>query len=544
MRKVVNIGLMLLLSHYLILASADEFLSGDVAPRQNIDGSFNIADVLIANRLILGIEEPTELERLVLDVAPLGDPDGVLNAGDLVVLQRAMLGHVELPNIIVNRPLVTIMSPANNFITADELISVYGTVDKQANIELNSITVAQNSDLTFSYDLNLVEGLNSFTVSATDVYGLMGSSNLVVYKNAYHTTNINYSLIAITNNSDTLSIEGQAGSAESNSTVYVAVNDNVYTAMANSDGSFTLTALVNSGDVVEIYQSDVSSIDSVRAQYVVGDDVQIYSPLDDYVTEMSRTSVVGEIPDNGIINHGVTVNGKKSCIYDDMYYLAGYPLSSGVNQLDVVYNQRSGVTSTKSISITRNNNNNLFLGANIYCGVTPLEVEFNYEYDSSVSDLHIDFNDDGIIDYRASSEGSLPVYTYSMPGVHMVNAWFIGADGSQRHTDLPVVVYDTDVVDSMYQTIWSRVVGGLNDNNRDLALSFLSQESHGIYAPLFDLMLSHNPLYLNDMTPPERVSVGSDIAKFVSVRKDGAVNSTFIINYKRNNNGIWYIDSF
>lgn len=64
----------------------------------NGDGVVNAADVLLAQRIILGTLAPTADQLVHGDVAPLiggvPSPDGQINAGDLVVIQRKALGLV------------------------------------------------------------------------------------------------------------------------------------------------------------------------------------------------------------------------------------------------------------------------------------------------------------------------------------------------------------------------------------------------------------------------------------------------------------------
>jgi YD repeat-containing protein len=62
----------------------------------NADGIVNIADILLLQRIVLGLRTPSANEAIRGDVAPLvnGAPasDGQLNAGDLVVLHRRVIG--------------------------------------------------------------------------------------------------------------------------------------------------------------------------------------------------------------------------------------------------------------------------------------------------------------------------------------------------------------------------------------------------------------------------------------------------------------------
>jgi hypothetical protein len=67
------------------------FGDGDLAPYGAPDGHLNAADVLIAQKIVLGLVAPTALDRSHGDVYPPGAPDGVIDMSDLVLITRMML---------------------------------------------------------------------------------------------------------------------------------------------------------------------------------------------------------------------------------------------------------------------------------------------------------------------------------------------------------------------------------------------------------------------------------------------------------------------
>jgi len=62
--------------------------TGDV----NGDGNVDLADVILAQRIALGLITPTAEQKAAADVAPLGDPDGVIDAADVALILRRALG--------------------------------------------------------------------------------------------------------------------------------------------------------------------------------------------------------------------------------------------------------------------------------------------------------------------------------------------------------------------------------------------------------------------------------------------------------------------
>ena len=74
--------------------SITPFVPGDLTG----DGIVNVADLVIAERIILGHLTPTTIQIYALDVGPvvngISQPDGMLSVGDVLLLTRKVLGQV------------------------------------------------------------------------------------------------------------------------------------------------------------------------------------------------------------------------------------------------------------------------------------------------------------------------------------------------------------------------------------------------------------------------------------------------------------------
>lgn len=64
------------------------FNNGDLAPLGSPDGKINAADYLIAQRIVLGEIDATEMELSHGDLYPPGSPDGQINTSDLILLLK------------------------------------------------------------------------------------------------------------------------------------------------------------------------------------------------------------------------------------------------------------------------------------------------------------------------------------------------------------------------------------------------------------------------------------------------------------------------
>ncbi len=66
---------------------------GDVAPLGNHDGIIDLADVLILQKMALGMITPNDVQLSHGDVAPVGALDGIIDALDVLQLQKSLLNN-------------------------------------------------------------------------------------------------------------------------------------------------------------------------------------------------------------------------------------------------------------------------------------------------------------------------------------------------------------------------------------------------------------------------------------------------------------------
>jgi subtilisin family serine protease len=64
------------------------FNDGDLAPLGVPDGNINVADVVVGQRIALGLIIPSTLELAHGDLYPPGLPDGIINLQDMILLQK------------------------------------------------------------------------------------------------------------------------------------------------------------------------------------------------------------------------------------------------------------------------------------------------------------------------------------------------------------------------------------------------------------------------------------------------------------------------
>lgn len=67
------------------------YADGDLAPLGAPDGNINVADYVLARRILHGSLPVTNLALSHADIYPLGAPDGLIDMSDLLVLEKMIL---------------------------------------------------------------------------------------------------------------------------------------------------------------------------------------------------------------------------------------------------------------------------------------------------------------------------------------------------------------------------------------------------------------------------------------------------------------------
>ncbi len=514
------------------LCLAIDYLPGDIAPRGAPDGVINVADVLVLNRIILDPTiVPTELEKLVADMAPVGAPDDIINVADVLVLNRIMSGDITLPVISILPPVITIDSPINGAILTSSEVNVTGSVDKSSIIEINGIEIPIDLNFQFSTVVNLREGDNHLIIQATDIYGHQTAESVLVTSNRYISLPPNPVKIQITNNSDQTTVQGSAGAVEPGAEVIVRVNGiSVYSTQADETGAFSILVTASSSDRIEIFQRDSSSVVSDSLVYVVGSGIQILEPAYSDTTEQYINVVA--LHDELLIDSGVMINDQHPCSYGTYSILNNHLLSDGDNNINVDLSHRDGTNATATTSVQKNINSDVYyFGADSYCSIGSSSVSFIADASNVFSDLHIDYDDDGRIDYKSSEASDGPTHIFSELGVHRVNAWFILSDGSQIKRSLYIVINSKEQLNGALSQIWVSFRDSLLQANVDSAATYVSPDSLGLYQSTFNVLSPHMASVFSNMTLPKIVTSDENAVSTILVRSRENTNKIFFINY-------------
>lgn len=183
------------------------------------------------------------------------------NSFDFLAVDRAGNSASETRVVTLDTlPLeVSILSPAPVSVTNQPVLTVTGQVSKLVDLIVNGQAVTQATDFSFAADVNLLEGLNTIELIATDSNGDSETLTLQVTLDATAPTSPDLTLISRMMPLDgQISIEGAPASVEPGSLVNITnpINNEVEIVVASADGTFAAQIAVNQNEAVQLLTKD------------------------------------------------------------------------------------------------------------------------------------------------------------------------------------------------------------------------------------------------------------------------------------------------
>ncbi|MGH8582481.1 MAG: Ig-like domain-containing protein [Gammaproteobacteria bacterium] len=170
-------------------------------------------------------------------------------------------------------PAITLDLPSEGVVTNQANFTLAGQLSESASLSLNGAPLPVDSALHFSQTVILTEGLNTYTLTATDAAGNTGTATARVTLDAVPPLAPDPSQIQVTApEAGTVTVTGAAGSVEPKA-IAIITNTRTgesITVTANSDGSFSAQIAAQAGDVLEIRLLDAAGNQSEIRSFSVG----------------------------------------------------------------------------------------------------------------------------------------------------------------------------------------------------------------------------------------------------------------------------------
>ena len=333
----------------------------------NADGVVNVADRVISINCFRAayLGNPLPPECPAVDPHPEGGGDGDWDVQDMAEV-AANLGQTFAIGD-TTPPLVAITSPVAGQTLASSPVDIEGTVDDSyASIALEvangggTQTVAGTNDGSGTYDVfnvPLAPGLNTLTVTATDLEGNVGTASIDVTYSLGDSTPPSIDITTPADGVDlTVSPITVSGTIEDDTSVASVTVNGVTAVIAgnNFSAEVPLSAGANTLTATAIDAAGNSADASVTVTYTPPDttppNVSIDAPADGAELTATPITVVGTVSDDRALA-GVSVNGIAAVVAGNSFSV-DVALSAGANTLTATATDAAGNQATADATVT------------------------------------------------------------------------------------------------------------------------------------------------------------------------------------------------
>lgn len=341
-----------------------------------------------------------------------------------------------------------------------------------------------------------------------------------------------------------LTISGLSRSVEAGATIGIvnAATSEALVVTADETGAFNLAMGGNVGDILSITIYDNSGNTSETTRYKVGA-IQIIDPVANGSVDDNVVNIYGVVDDT--INSNIVVNGEPACVAGNKFYINHLKLQQGNNDISAVLTLPDGIKSSHLIQYSSTASSKIDIDISNYCGVAPLRTMFEIadnSGNSSAYTINVDYEGDGENDETLYSLASFE-HIYDLPGLSTPEIE-VEIDGNIYTRWFYSIVLDEAELKAVLESIWANVTTALSAGDVNGALSSMSTDMHYFYQPIFEALLPHMSEIVAGWSGIEPLTISNSYASYAVLRVMNNQPRVFIVNFKRDRNGIWKLESF
>ena len=471
-------------------------------------------------------------------------------------------------------PDITITSPENGDVLNTPSITVTGNASDSISW-IKSVTVNGTSagltGETYTSDIQLTEGQNTITATATDAAGNTGTATITVTLdttppavtsttpvdndtevtvNTTITATFSEEIDASTITTTTFSLNSETSGAISGS---VTNNGNTatFTPLDNLSHNTTYTVTINSGNdgVKDLAGNALTEDYTWSFKTESGLEIVITEPQDGETINKAYTVVKGTIK-TATNDIGIKVNGVIAEINGEKWAASNISLTSGDNTITVKAVDVNGNTAQESITIhTDTIEQSITISVTPKSGIAPLSTTFSIDTDISgtITAYRIDFDGDGTTDLEQATDEDI-THVYNTQGMYYPTVTIEDSSGGTYTETTVINVLSKDEMDTLLKGKWTGMKEALENGDIEGALSCFAEDYQQLYRNLFTNLSAQMPQVAKDMAEIQLVSVKDNTAKY-RINKDisyadQTITVTYHIYFAKDASGMWKIVRF
>jgi hypothetical protein len=455
---------------------------------------------------------------------------------------------------LLNTPSITVTGNASDSISWIKSVTVNGTS-------------AGLTGETYTSDIQLTEGQNTITATATDAAGNTDTATITVTLdttppavtaatpvdndtgvsiNTTITATFSEEIDASTITTTTFTLNSETSGTVSGSVTY---NDNMATFTLSDNLSYntTYTVTIKSGNngVKDLAGNALTEDYTWSFKTESGLETIITEPQDGEAINKAYTMIKGTVK-TATKDIGIKVNGVIAEINGEDWAASNISLTSGDNTITVEAVDVNGNTAQESITIhTDTTEQPITVSVTPRSEIAPLSTTFSIDTNISgtITTYKIDFDGDGTTDLEQATDEDI-THVYNTQGMYypMVTIEDISG-GTYTETTLINVLFK-DEMDTLLKDKWMGMKEGLQSGDITTTLKYFAEGSQERYQGIFTALQDNLAEIAANMQEIGLIYVKDGIAKYRIRRQEEAGEITYYIYFQLDKDGLWKIRQF
>jgi hypothetical protein len=445
-------------------------------------------------------------------------------------------------------PSITLDQPQDGQWTNTSELTVAGQVSEPAEVSVKGTAVGLDAQQRFSRVIGLEEGANPIAISARDRSGNTAALTHTVFLDTVIPALPEAGRITISDPVDgAVTVSGTAQAAETGATVRITNRRTGKTVSVTvaADGSFTLAIQAQAGDPLDITVIDrAGNSSAILAAAVPGG-----SALGLQITSPPVGSVVGRAVRvtgiyHGPTNAGVVVNGMPALLGADGRFIADQVEVGGDGLISAVAQTLHGESvKTEVYVVVRDLPPVVALMAESTRGIAPFTTTFRPKnvVEHEVDEVAMDFDADGLVDYRTQNPSEAVTHTFNSSGLYGVTMTVRMKNGDVHQAAVAVLVQSSADLDVLLRGVWGGMNQALTNGDVQLALNYVARKSRKRYEPVFDALREHMGEIVSSYSEPITVTLTEGMGEYAVNRVIDGEDYIFLIYFMKDAAGVWRV---